>query len=459
MNINIKKFYKKNFMEEKTFEELDLLATKIKNTINYYTHNDKIAILGNKSFEAYSSILAALYSNKTFIPINPNSGIERIKYILDVANVDTIIVCSEAKKVAQKLDIKKIYLDNLVEKNIKNNTSTKYVYIMFTSGSTGKPKGVPISKQNLLSYLNFVINKFNITYKDKMSQTFNINFDLAMHDIFISFLTGASLYPLTKTDLMFPNKFINNKNITIWFSVPSVIINMDRLKLFKKENSSLRLSLFCGEALPTYIAKKWQTFAKNSEIYNLYGPTETTIAISYYKFKGDEKDSIVPIGIIFPNHTYKIIDEELLISGPQIFDGYLNSDKNPFITIDNNKYYKTGDIVKIENNILKYVNRKDFDIKFQGYRINLLEIENLIKEKFNILGVCVPKIKNKRVEKLIFFSEKELDPNKLKTFLPPYMIPDIIKIDKIKLTQNGKIDRKYYIQSNPIIKKGFKRKK
>ena len=445
--INLEKFKNKIFVYDKSFNDLHNTAKKIKNTINYYTNKDKIAILGNKSFEVYSAILGSVYANKTFIPLNPNLPIERIKYILSITDVDTIIITKEAINIASSLNIdKKITFDNLVDKEFKNNTNSKYVYIMFTSGSTGRPKGVPISKENLKHYLNFVINKFNITKNDRVSQTFDINFDLAMHDIFVSFITGATLYPLKKTDLLFATKFINKHNLTIWFSVPSVAINLDKLNLLNTTNNSLRLSLFCGEALPTYITKKWKNFAKNSEIYNLYGPTETTIAISYYKVSGNESDLIIPIGEIFPNHEFKIVNDELLISGKQVFDGYIGSNQNPFIKIDNEVYYKTGDIVKYENKILKYVNRKDFDIKIQGHRVNLLEIENLIKEKFDILGVCVPKYKDNRIEKLIFFSEEILTQEKLKPYLPQYMIPEIVKIDKIAYTQNGKVDRKFYIQ-------------
>lgn len=444
----IKKILKKNgmFLATHSFEELYSVALKVKNTINKYTEFDKVAIIGNKSFQCYASILGSVYADKTFIPINPSSGIERIKYILEISGIDTVVICEESHSLSNKLvGYKKIFFDNLENKEILNNTQSKYVYIMFTSGSTGRPKGVPISKKNLLSYLNYVIQKFNITENDKISQTFDISFDLSMHDIFISFFTGATLYPLLKTELLMSHKFIEKYNLTIWFSVPSVAIIMDRLKLLNNNrNSSLRLSIFCGESFPTYIAKKWSQYAINSEIYNLYGPTETTIAISYYKFKGNEKTNILPIGKIFNGNEYKILNDELCLFGEQVFNGYIGTDNEPFILIEEKKYYKTGDIVKEENDILYFINRKDFDIKIRGYRVNILEIESLIKEKFNIDSVCIPKIKNNKVERLVLFTTK--DDIVLDEYFPDYMIPEFIKIETLKLNQNGKIDRGYYFK-------------
>ena len=355
----------KMFLPAHSFKELHSIALQVKNSINRHTTFDKVAIIGNKSFQCYASILGSVYASKAFIPINPSSGIERIKYILEVSKVDTVVVCKEAINLSNRLtDYKKIFFDALEDKEFLNNSKSKYIYIIFTSGSTGRPKGVPIGKRNLFSYLNYVIKKFNITENDRISQTFDISFDLSMHDIFLSFLTGATLYPLSKTDLLMPHRFIQKHKLTVWFSVPSVVINMDRLKLLDtNKNSSLRLSLFCGEALPTYIAKKWHQYAINSEIYNLYGPTEATIAISYYKFQGDETTNILPIGKLFDKNSYKVLNDELLLSGEQVFDGYIGSSNDPFVLIEGKKYYKTGDIVKEKNGILHFINRKDFDIK------------------------------------------------------------------------------------------------
>ena len=348
-----------------------------------------------------------------------------------------MIVCDESKSFIDTLDIKLkiITKQDIVLTNYKHNIKSKYLYIMLTSGTTGKPKAIPIKEDNLLNYIIFTINKFNINQNDVVSQTFDISFDLSIHDIFTTFLSGARLVPIQKEHLFIPNKIIKKEKITIWFSVPSIIIYMNKLGLLKDRFETIRLSLFCGEALSTYIAEKWQKCIYNTDVYNLYGPTETTIAIFYHKLKPKKyKTSTIPIGKIFDNNEYLIKDNELLIAGEQIFDGYLNSTDN-FEIIDNKNYYKTGDLVKETKFGLLYNGRIDEQIKLNGYRIELTEIENKIRQK----GIVCACIFDERDNCLVLFSEIKVD---IEGLFPKYMQPKkVIVIDKLPLNINGKFDK------------------
>ena len=420
------------FLKNYTFDDLlkraEVIASNLKDEKN-------IAIIGEKSFDLYASILAVFMSKKTFIPISMLFSKDRIEEILNYTS--TILVAKEAKEFIKKMNLKAniIYLDEISQKDNKLNIFSEYVYIMFTSGSTGKPKAIPINETNLKSYLDFVSSKFNITSKDILSQTFDISFDLSMHDIFVSFITGARLVPIPKEYLFMPNKIIKKNKISVFFAVPSVVIYMDKLKLLKDKCPSIRLTLFCGEALPVYIAKKWQECAINSKIYNLYGPTECTIAISYFKFDKNKKypTSTVPIGEVFDNSSYKIIDNKLFICGDQVFDGYLNA-KNRFIYIDGKKYYNTGDLVKESEYGLIYLGREDEQIKLNGYRIELGEIENKAREK----GAVAVALYDSKKNEIVLFSDKEVELD-----LPGYMKPKkVIILKNLPVNKNGKFDKK-----------------
>ena len=446
------------FVHSYTFLDLHRFASEIAELLTTLECSH-LLIFGNKTFASYASVLASVYADTTFTPINLELPNEKIFHIAKLTDAQTLILSKEGVEkfnaISNKLppmDI--LYLEDeaiaKIEKRKKaiqkKSTTNEFVYTLFTSGSTGVPKGVPISKHNLTSYLDFVIKKFAFTKEDRLSQTFDLSFDLAMHDIFVSFLTGATLFPLRKSDLLMPYKFIKKHKLTVWFSVPSVAAYMDKLGVLNKK-IDLRLSLFCGEALPTHLAKKWQTFS-NSKLFNLYGPTEATIAISYYPYNDAIDAKVMPIGKIFEGNEYTIEDGELCLSGAQVFSGYLKNEKankESFLYKNAKRYYKTGDLVELKDGILYYLGRKNFEVKVNGYRIDILEIEYTLKERFGTNCVCVPHTKEKMVQKLILFTEKIVDIADIKHYIPPYIQLEQKEVDAIQLNQNGKVDRKYYI--------------
>jgi len=460
-----------------------------------------VAVCGYRSKNIYASILGVLLSGYAYVPINPKFPAQRSKRMLELSGCKVVILCAESTQsffdcaaglydlvvicvgeknifaeIANKMPQHKfIFLEDNINTD-KNNYTINVLpnspaYLLFTSGSTGTPKGVVVSHKNVCAYLHYTIKRYQVSSGDRFSQMFDLTFDLSVHDIFACFLSGACLCVVPEGSLMAPAKFIRDNRLTFWFSVPSVVMFMEKMRILKPGIfPTLRYSLFCGEALPERSACLWQEAAPNSTLENLYGPTETTIAISNYRWNRQKSplqcvNGIVPIGWIFDKHTTKIIDGnnnealsgELCISGQQVTGSYL-SDKHQtdlkFVHfVDSDKvWYKTGDLVKQDvTGCLYYLGRVDEQVQIRGYRVELQEIDSVLRRAAgtNFAACSVLKHGNGEICFIYAFVQGE-DNEELRKkimrestdYLPEYMVPTkICFIKNMPLNINGKIDR------------------
>jgi amino acid adenylation domain-containing protein len=347
-------------------------------------------------------------------------------------------------------------------------------YLLFTSGSTGQPKGVMVSHANVLHYVGYVTKRYGFTSDDRVSQTFDLTFDLSAHDMFVAWETGACVCCPTQKQSIKPGAFLNDARLTVWFSVPSTAVFMRRFGVLKPGMyPGLRLSLFCGEALPVEIVRHWALAAPNSVIENIYGPTELTIACTAYRWDNarslDEcEQGIVPIGQPFDGMKALIVDEqlrevedemdgELLMTGPQLSLGYWQDEektRQAFVHVAGNDgtYYRTGDRVRrpAGNKPLVYLGRFDKQIKVLGHRVELGEVEAAIRQLSGLEGVVAlgwPMTASGADGIEVFMETEGFDTKalamQLKEKLPVYMLPrDIVVLDRFPLNANGKYDRK-----------------
>jgi amino acid adenylation domain-containing protein len=490
-----------------TYQELAQRAKRIAATIQTRLTSPQVpltAVFAYRSETAYAAALGALMAGNGYVPLNRTFPVDRTRLMLEksrcqsivvdagsepqldalLAGVDTelLLLCpdrSDVTELAAKFPGHRIVgandLSPAEQWSARNVPSNSIAYLLFTSGSTGQPKGVMVSHANVLHYVDYVTKRYGFTSDDRMSQTFDLTFDLSAHDMFVAWHNGACVCCPTQKQLIKPGAFVNDARLTVWFSVPSTAVFMRRLGGLKPGvYPQLRLSLFCGEALPTEIIRQWRLAAPNSVIENIYGPTELTIACTAYRW--DDANSpaecdqgLVPIGEPFDDMEALIVNEELhevetgvagelLMTGPQLCLGYWHDEektRRAFVAVPGKAgayYYRTGDRVRRRGagRPLVYLGRLDSQIKVLGHRVELGEVESAVRDASGLDGVVAlgwPMNASGADAIEVFLQTEEFDTKELlealRTRLPLYMVPRSIRLlRRFPLNANGKYDRK-----------------
>ena len=409
---------------------------------------------------------------KHYVPLHPLWPIERCKDIISQVEIDCILDSSDNSRFegniinTAKLSAKSDDLQDAVECD-----DSEIAYILFTSGSTGKPKGVPIKRENLSAFVNaFWDMGLEITEKDRCLQCFELTFDLSVFSYLIPLLKGACVYTVPSNVIKYGyiSELLEDYELTVALMAPSTI-NYLRPYFDEIEGKSLRLSLFCGEALHEDVTAEWAQCVPNARILNVYGPTEDTIFCTYYEYQRNKPNKshngVLSIGKAMTSGEVRILDEEgnevkqgelgeLMLFGNQLFDGYWkNQEKSNEVfrnTADGTRYYKSGDLCYCdEEGDVMYSGRIDFQAKIQGFRVELGEIEFHAREILeDIEVVCVAFENDQNLTEIAMFIEsQDFDTSdllsKMRDKMPPYMIPTKILFEaKFPLNINGKIDRK-----------------
>lgn len=467
--------------ESWTYAELLAAATQVAGKFNPEAGSRGqpiTAVMAQRHVSSYVGILAARLSGHAYVPLNVNHPCERNATILRASGAQRVICGTRA---AEKLrNIVAVAGDacnslstiQIGDKQSDFNTSSSDVltpdaqrpmsendlaYILFTSGSTGNPKGVPIRNSELEAYLAAAGPLVDPKPDDRFSQTFDLTFDLSVHDLFICWENGSTLVVPSEKQLRMPSAYIVEQNISCWFSVPSLAYQM-RLQedLSPGAFPGLRHSIFCGEALPTLVAKEWARAAPNSIVENWYGPTEATIACSRFRIGDDHiADDTVPIGVPFDGMELIIQDEELLLAGKQLASGYLNDPEKTaasFITLPDGKAaYRTGDRAELgEDGNVRFLGRVDNQVKVRGYRIELGEIEAALRQASDGLNSVALAWPGGAEIATTIVAALESDavntaPIKaaLKARLPEYMVPSMVFcVPEFPKNASGKMDRR-----------------
>ncbi|TQF72943.1 AMP-binding protein [Pseudoalteromonas luteoviolacea] len=447
-----------------------------------------------KNINRYVGILAALLADKTYVPICPNSPDSVLERVLNVIDSDCFIIdtSNEAKDMhlASKLklgtqvvfpslstsafgqsllNLQVVGKEQLVGGELAHfdTFNNENAYLMFTSGSTGIPKGVMVSHENVQEYLRGAIELFNPDESDRVIQLNSYTFDLSVHDIFLAWSVGASLYAVPENAFFKIPQYLAEHEITFWLSVPTTGINLNDLNLLTEGRfEKLKYTLFCGEPLPESLARAWHKAAPNGEICNIYGPTECTIAMTCYVWSmRDDASDIVPIGVPFPGQEIVLLDAnfqqvsdgdkgEIFIGGSQVVEGYYNNEAQTllrFVTLPQRDgvWYRSGDLaVRTEHDGFQFTGRCDDQLQVRGYRIERLEVETLMRQACGIESLAVvgwPILDANVCGGLVaFVSGSGLSSSAIKEacrkHMPEYMWPSKVYLQDIPLTKSLKVD-------------------
>lgn len=487
-----------------TYQELDEKSTQLANYLQTFNidNNRVIALCLDRSFEMMIAIFGILKSGATYLPLDPSFPFDRLTYILKDSKAAITITNSEIKQfiVSENsiicMDEASIWnTEKSALPSIKSNDSA---YAIYTSGTTGKPKGVRVTHQNLYNFLVGLNVQFpKQEASAKWLAVTSISFDISILELIWTVTRGDTIVlqadrptllapfledatPAQIAQYKFLSKRFENQQtpfeaivkygVTHLQSTPSFIQEFFISEEGKHALVQLETLLVGGEALPKKLCHDLIDLRSKS-IFNMYGPTETTIWSSIKEIKDKTQ---LTIGKPIANTQIYVLDEhlqicpigvagELCIGGDGVSEGYIGKDEitnekfiqNPFDKNSSQKIYKTGDLaIWLPNGELECLGRKDSQIKLKGYRIELGEIESLLQSNNDIEMAAVGLSEEVSGEKqltayLVSNQQEKLNEIKasLAEFLPQYMVPSqYVFVDNLPLTPNGKLDRKALIE-------------
>ena len=471
---------------QELFERTQTLVEVIKNLD--LEKGYPIFIYGHKEVEFPISILACLITQHPFVPIDrlyPKKRIEEIKaetqssVFIDCSgeleDENATVISFESGEINKKSGA-------VTESCVPVFQENPLAYILFTSGSTGKPKGVMIRKNSILDLVNWIdSDAFGMTENEVFVNQSPFSFDVSLFDTFATLTYGATMImvsqELAKNTEEFHSKLATYK-ATFWTSTPSFIYLYLRENWFNSEAlPSLKKFLFAGEPLPIATCQSLFNQFTEAQVANAYGPTEATVITTIFDI--DESTlgeySNLPIGYSKPDSEMITLEssskespKELIIVGENVAEGYLNRSKQTevsFFSQNSKKAYKTGDLGYIENGLIYCMGRIDNQIKLNGYRIELDEINEKILAVPNVDEARTIGLKrNDKVVRIVslFQSSTEIDVSSIKErlvkSLPHYMVPsDIHQVPDFPKNQSGKIDgselQEFYLEQKKLQKK------
>ncbi|HTP95477.1 MAG TPA: amino acid adenylation domain-containing protein [Burkholderiales bacterium] len=349
-------------------------------------------------------------------------------------------------------------------------------YLIFTSGTTGEPKGVRVAAASVAAYLAALGARKAMTPQDRASQFTELTFDPALGEIFLPWYAGASLHGVPAVSRVSPARFIRERELTIWGSAPAAIQwLLDTRSLRPGAFPGLRYSSFGGEPLPLASVLAWQAAAPNSVIDNLYGPTEATVDCAGQRVEPGATPIVTPgrgvlaIGFAHPGSELAVLGPdleplpagsagELAIAGRQLSLGYLDAPEltaERFPTLAGKRWYLTGDIAMQDAaGVFHHLGRYDNQIKIQGHRVELEDIEahlRAVAGTDQVAATAWP-VEHGVAQAIVGFVAGNTLPASrvrelLRERLPPYMVPAAVReLAALPLNANAKLDRNALIE-------------
>ncbi len=466
--------------ESMSYDELNRKSNQVARILKRrgVVPDDIVAVFAWRSFEMVYGILGILKAGGAYLPISPAFPGERIQYLLEDSGTKIALTTGIlAEKILDFGDI--LVLDDEVTKEDdssigKVGTPDNLSHVIYTSGSTGTPKAVMQCHKTVVASFSTLAKEYPMRKDDAFLFRTIFTFDPSVAELFFWFFGCGKAVIADDGDEKQPDKIVEHiykHKVTHLVAVPSLLnVFIDSLDAasFEKLNS-LKYVFVLGEAVTQALVKRFYTNFKSGSMENIYGPTETLLATNYHIRPEHINADIIPVGKPISSVRIYILDEhmdlqpvgvpgEIYISGENVARGYLHQEEmtrksfldDPFQP--GKHMYKTGDMGRwLEDGNIDFLGRIDFQVKVSGVRIELGEIENQLLSLDAIREAVVLAKKDKKTgDKFLcaYVVMKEQDISipdikaSLKDKIPSYMIPAyFVKLEKIPLTQNGKVDR------------------
>ncbi|MCL4262314.1 MAG: amino acid adenylation domain-containing protein [Anaerolineae bacterium] len=493
-----------------TYAELETKSNQLAHLLRELgvKKGDRVGFYLNKSLETIIGVYGIMKAGAAYVPLDPFAPAPRLTFVMRNCGIRHLIT-SEMKLdgVAEMLALDAgleclIGVSPLPDTAVRTLTwdevftmpttlptvgiiEQDLAYILYTSGSTGDPKGIMHTHRSALSFAEWAAETYGLQEQDVLSNHAPMHFDLSTFDFFAGALVGATTVIIPEALTKFPanlTRLIESERISVWYSVPYALIQMlTHGNLDKHDLSSLRWLLFAGEVFPTKHLRVLMTKLPEVRFSNLYGPTETNVCTFYHVTAQSgfgfavppDTDEPIPIGAVCANDEGLIVDAdnqpvapgevgELLIRGGTVMRGYWGrpdlNDKGfyrrpVFGEAYEDVYYRTGDLVQeLPDGNLKYLGRKDRQIKTRGYRVELDEIEVALLSYVGVEEAAVYPMPDGEGSNLIEAAVTAKEGVVLEVAaliehisakLPPYAIPEKIwTLDSFPRTSTGKINRR-----------------
>ncbi|MCH2224503.1 MAG: amino acid adenylation domain-containing protein [Crocinitomicaceae bacterium] len=466
-----------------SYQEIQNLSNQIANKLRSegVTANEHVGIMMNKGWEQVPTTLGIMKSGGAYLPLDPTMPESRLAYILEKANVKNLIVSKSV--LASGTNIPATVKIFIFEECFRNESTLQptiiqsiedLAYTIFTSGSTGFPKGVMIDHRGALNTCLDINRRYKLGAETVVLALSALYFDLSVYDVFgVLGCGGTVVYP-DYQKLRDPGhwaELVESYGVTVWNSVPE-LMNMFmefNALLGKKTFEQLRLVMMSGDWIPVTLPEKIKQAVPNARIISLGGATEASIWSIYHEIEDvDPTMKSIPYGKALANQTMHVFNDQLepcpmlttgniFIGGIGVAKGYLKDDEKTqkhFIKHPKTGeiVYKTGDLGRVlRNGEIEFLGREDFQVKVQGYRIELGDIENAIlrsgKVKATLVDVKKDVVGNNYLVAYVVPQLEDIDEKEMTVFLQDelqsYMIPKFtINLKELPKTKNGKIDRK-----------------
>lgn len=460
---------------------------------------DRVGILMNKSLRSAECLHGIMKAGAAYVPLDPFAPSSRIGFVLQDCGIRHLITTDQKLGHVSLSDRDIESLDCLIGASSRpgvrsltwdqvregapgrapdmGHTDNDLAYILYTSGSTGTPKGIMHTHRSGLGFARWAATTYGMSPDDRVSNHAPLHFDLSTFDFFATAFAGATTVIIPEAFTKLPievGRLISDERLTVWYSVPYALIQLlERVDLSKLDLGALRWILFAGEVFPTKHLRNLQSALPHVGLSNLFGPTETNVCTYYNVPPLGESNEPIPIGRPCAGVDARIVDEsgvpvadgtpgELWINGDIVMKGYWN---RPDLSAagfghleaatgsEARSYYRTGDLVeRLPDGNLRYLGRKDRQIKARGHRVELDEVELALLSHPAVAEAAAYPVADENDATVIEAAVTALDGQSLDADsvvrhviekLPAYAVPSVVRVmESLPRTSTGKISRR-----------------